>query len=68
MTYRRFAKSPMQMRREAEERGKLRRRERKPRPLDPATRPVLDGANFAAYLRARTVEDRQVHEKMEHAP
>jgi len=63
-----FAKSPMQMRREAEERGKLRRRERKPRPLDPATRPVLDGANFAAYLRARTVEDRQVHEKMEHAP
>ena len=63
-----FAKSPMQMRREAEERGKLRRRERKPRPLDPATRPVLDGANFAAYLRAGTVEDRQVHEKMEHTP
>ena len=63
-----FAKSPMQMRREAEERGKPRRRERKPRPLDPARRPVLDGANFAAYLRARTVEDRQVHEKMEHAP
>jgi len=63
-----FAKSPMQMRREAEERGKPRRRERKPRPLDPATRPVLDGANFAAYLRTGTVEHRQVHEKMEHAP
>ena len=56
MTYRRFAKSPMQMRREAEEREKPRRRERKPRPLDPATRPVLDGANFAAYLRTGAIE------------
>ena len=56
MTYRLFAKSPMQMRREAEERGKPRRRERKPRPLDPARRPVLDGANFAAYLRTGAIE------------
>jgi len=56
MTYRRFAKSPMQMRREAEERGKPRRRERRPGPVDPARRPVLDGANFAAYLRMGPIE------------
>jgi len=52
MAYRLFAKSPVQMRREAEARGKPRRRERRPGPLDPARRPVLDGANFAA-LRTR---------------
>ena len=52
MAYRLFAKSPVQMRREAEPRGKPRRRERRPGPLDPARRPMLDGANFAA-LRTR---------------
>ena len=56
MTYRRFAKSPMQMRRGAEARGKPRRRERRPRPLDPATRPMLDGANFASFLRTGAIE------------
>jgi len=58
MTYRLFAKSPMQMRREAEERGKPKRRERKPAPIDPARRPVLDGANWAAYLRTGVIDPR----------
>ena len=61
-----FAKSPMQMRREAEERGKPKRRPAKPRPVDPAKarlssaegRPVLDGANWAAYIRTGEIGDR----------
>jgi hypothetical protein len=56
----------MQMRREAEERGKPKRRPPKPGPVDPAKallssaegRPVLDGANFAVYLRTGAVEGR----------
>ena len=54
-----FAKSPTEMRREAEALRKPRRRVPKPSPVDPAKalpsyaerRPLLDGANFAAYLR-----------------
>ena len=44
-------KTPMQMRREAEERRKPKRRLPKPGPVDPAARPRLDDANFSAYLR-----------------
>ena len=53
-----FAKSPMQMRREAEARGKPKRRVPKPGPVDPAKRPVLDGANWSAYLRTGSIETR----------
>ena len=53
-----FVKSPAQMRREAEERGKRKRKLPKPGPVDPAKRPVLDGANFAAYLRSGSIEAR----------
>jgi hypothetical protein len=50
-----FAESPMQMRRDAEMRARP-RSARQPRPLnkpriDPDARPVLDRANFVAYLR-----------------
>ncbi len=48
-------KTPMQMRREADERRQPRRRLPKPGPVDPAARPLLDGANFAAYLRSGCV-------------
>jgi len=51
-----FVKSPMQMRREAEERGKPKRRLPKPGPVDPSKRPVLDGANFASFLRTGAIE------------
>ena len=51
-----FAKSPMEMRHEAEARGKPKRRPPKPGPVDPASRPLLDGASFAAYLRTGQVE------------
>jgi hypothetical protein len=44
-------KTPMQMRREVEERGKPKRRLPKPGPVAPDKRPVLDGANWVAYLR-----------------
>jgi hypothetical protein len=47
------------MRREAEERGKPKRRQPKPAPVDPARRPVLDGANWAAFLRTGSVKSRQ---------
>jgi hypothetical protein len=54
-----FAKSPTEMRREAEALGKPKRRLPKQGAVDPAKallsyaegRPLLDGANFAAYLR-----------------
>jgi hypothetical protein len=46
----------MQMRREAEERRKPKRRPPKPGPVDPAARPLLDGANFSAYLRTGGVQ------------
>jgi hypothetical protein len=53
-----FAKSPTEMRREAEALRKPGRRVPKPSPIDPAkalsyaeARPLLDGATFAAYLR-----------------
>ena len=42
----------------AEERGKPKRRVPKPAPVDPAKRPVLDGANWAAYLRTGSIETR----------
>jgi|KBSMisStaDraftv2_1062788.scaffolds.fasta_scaffold254038_2 hypothetical protein len=48
-------KTPTQMRREAEQRGKPKRRLPKPGPVDPARRPVLDGANWAAFLRTGSV-------------
>jgi len=48
-----FAKSPTQMRREAEGRRKPRRRPLKLGPIDPSKRPLLDGENWAAYLRTR---------------
>jgi hypothetical protein len=41
----------MQMRREAEERARPKPRQPKPGPVDPAARPLLDRANWAAYLR-----------------
>lgn len=44
------------MRREAEERRKPKRRLRMPGPVDPEKRPLLDGANFAAYLRTGSAE------------
>lgn len=55
-----FAKSPTQMRREAEERRQP-KSSRKPRPvkpveIDPEKRVPLDGANFAAWLRTGRVE------------
>jgi len=43
------------MRREAEERGKPKRRLPKPGPVDPARRPVLDGASWAAFRRPGSV-------------
>ena len=54
-----FAKSPTEMRRETEARGKPKPRLRKPVPVDPAKallsyaerRPMLDGASFSEYLR-----------------
>ena len=49
-------KTPTQMRREAEARGKPKRRLPKPGPIDPAKRPRLDRANFNAYLRTGGVE------------
>ena len=49
-------KTPTQMRREAEQRGKPKRRLPKPGPVDPARRPVLDGANWAAFLRTGSVK------------
>ena len=49
-------KTPRQMAREAEERGKPKRRLPKPGPVDPARRPVLDGASWAAYLRTGRAE------------
>ena len=51
-------KTPMQMRREAEERSKPKRRVPKPGPVDPAKRPVPGGANWAAYLRTGSTESR----------
>lgn len=51
-------KTPMQMRREAGERGKPKPRPRKPGPVDLAKRPLLDGANFAAYLRTGSIQVR----------
>jgi hypothetical protein len=53
-----FVKSPMQMRREAEERGKRKRKPPEPGPVDPEKRPVLDRANWAAYLRTGSVKVR----------
>ena len=56
-----FAKSPTQMRREAEAREKPRRKPKplpKPAPVDPARRPMLDGANWAACLRTGSIETR----------
>ena len=56
-----FAKSPTQMRREAEAREKPRRKPKplpKPAPVDPARRPMLDGANWATYLRTGSIETR----------
>jgi len=41
-------KTPRQMAREAEERRNPRRRPPMPGPVDPAKRPLLDGADFAA--------------------
>ena len=49
------------MRREAEAREKPRRKPKplpKPAPVDPARRPMLDGANWAAYLRTGSIETR----------
>ena len=49
------------MRREAEAREKPRRKPKplpKPGPVDPAKRPVLDGANWAACLRTGSIETR----------
>lgn len=51
-------KTPRQMAREAEERRNPRRRPPRPGPVDPAKRPLLDGANFAAYLRVGEAEER----------
>ena len=54
-------KTPMQMRREAEALEKPKRKPKplpKPAPIDPAKRPVLDGANWSAYLRTGAVESR----------
>ena len=51
-------KTPLQMRREAEERGKPKRRLPKPGSVGPAKRPVLDGANWAAFLRTGVIEPR----------
>lgn len=44
------------MRREAEQRRKPKRRLPKPGPVDPAKRPLLDRATFAAYLRTGSTE------------
>jgi hypothetical protein len=52
----RIAKTPAQMRREAEERGKPRRRLPKPGPVDPAKRPRLE--DFAAFVRTGSIEAR----------
>jgi hypothetical protein len=54
-----FAKSPMEMRREAEALRKPKRRLQKPGPVDPAKRPLLDGASFDAYLRTGGFEASQ---------
>jgi hypothetical protein len=57
-----FAKSPTQMRREAEARldPKPARKPRppKPRKIDPEARRLLDRANWAAYLRTGRAEPR----------
>jgi hypothetical protein len=52
-------KTPLQMRREAEQRGRPKRRLQKPGSVDPAKRPVLDGANWAAYLRTGSTKSPQ---------
>jgi hypothetical protein len=54
-----FWKSPMQMRREAEERGEPKPRHPKPRPVDPAKRPLLDPANWSAFLRTGNIVEPQ---------
>ena len=58
-----FAKSPMQMRREAEEREspKSSRKPRPPKPakVDPEKQPVLDRDNWLGYLRTGEIEASQ---------
>ena len=53
-----FVKSPMQMRREAEERGKPKKPLPKTGPVDPRKLPVLDRDNWLGYLRTGEIEAR----------
>ena len=50
-----FAKSPTQMRREAEEKRKPKRLPVKLGPVDAAKRPQLDVADWSAYVRTGAV-------------
>jgi hypothetical protein len=50
-------KTPMQMRREAERRGKPQPKLRKPGQIDPAKRPQLDAGDWSAYVRTGAVPE-----------
>lgn len=61
MTFRLFAKSPTEMRREAEERLNPKPKRKplpNPGPAERAKRPQLDAADWSSYVRTGAVEPR----------